>query len=209
MPLKTIAIVITAITLCHGKPQAHSADELSQRIQSGNTAAIYEAGRSGDSTLLPTLREELKKSRDDSERDALKLALGKLGDEHQLQQMYCRARKSWGLDLDKFTIEYIGGGFWIRTLAMTFDFDAHVEKMKQPQDSDLRYGLPSWFAMQELAYIVPNPPVKQDVFPTNEEHDAALQIWKVWIATHQQDIDKLQPNGKGVIFSEEGCHKLR
>jgi hypothetical protein len=148
------------------------------------------------------------KKKDYYNREPLINALAKLGDREQQQQIYCQTRKSFGVSGDLVNFEYIGGGFSVRLLNILLDSDAEFDKkLKQPIGGDVALTPPSWSALRQLPRIVPNPPVtKQDFFSTRER-DQAVQIWKYWIAGHQTEIDKLQPNGEGVIFTKAGCQR--
>jgi hypothetical protein len=200
-------LVIIALLSLTCSAQTRSRADLFLGIRNGDTAAIYDAGRTGDATLIPALREKLKQA-DRTERDALKMALGKLGDTHELQVFYCNARKSLGLQLDSRALEYIGGGFSIRLLGMLMDLDSEFKKAKLPESNDIEFDPPSWSALYELPRIVPNPPLKNGS-PSPEEHDQAVQVWRTWINSHSDEINQLQPNGTGVIFSKSACRGLK
>src|SRR5207253_187030 len=68
-----IAIIALLGLACSA--QSRSIAHLLEGIRNGDIASIYDAGRTGDPTFTPVLRDRLKQSDRDSERDALKMAL--------------------------------------------------------------------------------------------------------------------------------------
>ena len=202
-----IAIIALLGLACSA--QSRSIAHLLEGIRNGDIASIYDAGRTGDPTFTPVLRDRLKQSDRDSERDALKMAFAKLGDTHELQLFYCEARESFGLHISTRALEYIGGGYSIRVWAALMALDPEFEKAKLPDSFDVRSDPPSWLALHELPRIVPNPPIKRGSPSSLEEHAEAVQQWRAWIDSHSDEIDHLQPNGKGVIFSKSACRGMK
>jgi hypothetical protein len=189
--------------------QTRSVEDITRGIQRGDPESIHEAGRTGNQALLPGLRAELKEWDDDPIGDALRLALAKLGDTHELQRLFCRAERSVGQSVDSQTVEYVGGGFWVRTLATLLDRDAEFDKVKLPESFDTPFHEPSWLALMELPKLVANPPTKGEDFVSKEQRKEEIKLWHNWIDSHQAEIESMQPNGEGVIFSKAGCRQRK
>jgi hypothetical protein len=201
-----VGVTFKATSQTYSVSELHDLSELATGIQLGDSAAIYKAGQTGDSKFfIPVLRGRLKRSDNEGERDAIRMAMGKLGDTNTLQGFYCDAVKSLGLQVNPREIEYVGGGFWIRTLGALLDLDARFHKAKLPDTSDVRFNPPSYSALYELPRVVPKGPITQRDFLSPDEEQQAICVWKAWIASHEHEIDKMEPNGEGVVFSEKAC----
>jgi hypothetical protein len=146
-------------------------DTLIQGIQAGKPEAITEAGKSGNKTFVPYLKEELKHRRsqgaDPKLTEEVKLALARLGDTRQLQEFWCNALSedpSTGLHTP-LTFGQIGGWFSIQALQLflTPEGQTHWKKAYSRSggkyDNDVIQMPPTFDALETLPKIVPNPPV--------------------------------------------------
>jgi len=100
-----------------------------------------------------------------------------------------------------------GGWFSIRALqklllpAREVRWDRALKKMPP---SDMGLVSPGYLALDVLQRIVRNPPISQS------QHsllltEAQTKIWNEWIAAHQVELEKLEPIGDGVDFSDKAC----
>src|SRR5437868_6054202 len=105
MPNKSIFGLLIAWLLCgftmatsqESRWDAHGKSDqlLIQRIQAGDGAAIAEAGKSGNKLFIPYLKKELTDRRNLgtslSPIGSARVALAKLGETDQMQEVWCRA----------------------------------------------------------------------------------------------------------------------
>lgn len=226
MPRKQLIAAIVVLTVWCAlaqEQQPSSKEDLIQGISRGDTGSIYEAGRTGDPSYLPALREQLRKPKDEYAVLAAQLVAAKLGDPTQLQAVFCEIEETAGVDTDGWRkLRYIRGGFSVRTLATLFDRDPEfgkilkMKKLVRQRGStrgamdDILFLMPSDVALVLLPEFVPNPPWKGgDSVHGSKEHQEQLRVWRDWINTHPEEIDKMQPNGQSVIFSKAGCPKRK
>jgi hypothetical protein len=98
--------------------QSKADEDLIRRIQSGDGAAMAEAGKSGNRLFVPFLRQQLKKrNRHVDTVGAARFALARLGETDQLQEVWCRAitdDPKRGLENPVFELEQVGGWFSIQ-----------------------------------------------------------------------------------------------
>jgi hypothetical protein len=196
---------------------ANPGDEaLIQRIQVGDIKAIVEAGKSGKQLFVPYLRQKLNDSHSDV-RPAATLALARLGETQQLQEYWCLALNE---DPDKgqstpLIFEQIGGWFSIQALEKFLPPEGELHwkratdryEAKHP-GNDIQFPAPSYYALQTLPKVVPNPPAvgfTPAVISEVSERNREIKIWTDWIAGHKAELSKLEPTGEGVDFSDGAC----
>ena len=194
-----------------------SKDERIHRILLGETDVIDEAVRTGDTSLIPALRQRLNMETDQERRRYDQLALAKLRDRDTLQAVFCEIEEVAGVDTDGWRkLRYIGGGFSIRTLATLFDRDPEFgkilkkKKLSRQRGNDVLFLRPSEVALVLLPEFVSNPPWTGGyTLYGSKERQEELRVWHEWINTHGTEIEQVQPNGEGVTFSKAGCSKRK
>jgi hypothetical protein len=75
------------------------------------------------------------------------------------------------------------------------------------EDIDAATEGPAMTALRALPQIVPNPPVRGDEESVIINTQQSIHLWKTWIQSHRDELEKLKPNGKGVDFSDHACDK--
>jgi hypothetical protein len=218
IPVQTafVALVILASGQSQN-PRDSSADvnrsTLIQKIKSGNVEAIAEAGRSGNKTYIPYLRQQLTNSRDKgtnlSPAAQSRLALAKLGEADQLQDLWCDITYRYPTPLGP--LSYVGGWYSVRVLRLFLNAenDPVFERRQRKQDaSDLVYPPDSANALKTLTAMFPDGPpgsAEQWLLPAERQRD--VQQWNSWIASHTEELKKLQPGDNNVDLSLSACKK--
>ena len=189
--------------------------QLTEAIQQGNTGAISEAGRSGNRFFVPFLKRELTDRTHEFARSDARLALAKLGEKEELQEQWCRSisesTSTSGVYPPIESFGYIGGWYSFQALQKLLAPEGEIHwnraidkyEAKHP-GNDVQFLRPSYFALETLSKMVPDPPVK---FSPEVELNPNPQakIWEDWIAAHKDELSKLQPTGEGVDFSDSAC----
>ena len=202
--------------------QEQQNDKFIQGIQVGDPEAITEAGKSGNRVFVPYLTEELKhrkrvRGSDTKLIEALRIALARLGDTQQLQQFWCSSLTedpSTGLH-PTLIFGKIGGWFSIQALEvfLTPEGQTHWKKAYSrfggKYDNDVIQMPPTFDVLETLPKLVPNPPVGTPSSESRSQPEQLVKIWQEWIATHKEELSKLQPTGDGVNISENGCRNGR
>ena len=192
-----------------------------QKIQAGDAEAITIAGRSGDQRFVPYLKRELENHKAKGNRFAgswpTELALARLGQTDQLQEVWCRAitdDPKHGLWPSTYQLELVGGWFAIRGIEKLLTPEGLIrwhKPSKEEINSDA-HSMPFFVtALETLPKVVPNPPIiPVRVTPELDRQlspDWVTKIWQDWIAAHKDELSKLQPTGEGVDFSSDACKK--
>jgi hypothetical protein len=195
---------------------ANPDEALIQRIQAGDAAAMTEAGRSGNRVFVQYLQHELKdrRTQDGPARQAM-IALARLGETDQLQEVWCRAitdDPKRGLENPVFELEQVGGWFSIQGLEklLTPEGLVHWHKLSGKEKySDATVDPLNVRALRTLPKVVPNPPVRYSApteqFRAQTHTQEEMKMWQDWIAAHKDELSKLQPTGEGVDFSDSAC----
>jgi hypothetical protein len=192
-------------------------EKVIQGIHAGEIQAITEAGKSENKIFVPYLAEELKHRKRIPPTDAklietLRVALAKLGDTQQLQEFWCNSLTddpSTGLH-PALIFGQIGGWFSIQALQifLTPQGEAHWKeaygKWAGKNGNDAIQMPPSFDALDTLPKVVPNPPAKP-LTESQLKYGDLIKMWQDWIATHKDELSKLQPTGGGVDFSPNAC----
>ena len=214
--LPLVAVFVGVIISC-GEPiqdhnvvaaQTQSDETLVRRIQGGDSAAIAEAGKSGNKLYVPYLRRELTDRRDDgAPARRARIALARLGEIDQMQEVWCRAitdDPKRGLKPSTYELESVGGWFAIQGLEKLLTPDGLVKWHKpseKERNNDSLADPVSLTAFNALPKVIPNHPAQ---FP-DKEWNPQVKAWQDWIAAHKDELSKLQPTGEGVDFSNKAC----
>jgi hypothetical protein len=201
--------VVSGLPLA-SETQNKNDDILIQRVVAGDTSAIAEAGKTGNKIFVPYLKEELKDRRNYgtslSPIGVARLALAKLGERQQQQELWCLALTD---DPPLGDFGYVSGWYAIQALQEFFtpQGPSHsYRRVHKEKRQDFSYLPPRYSALKTLTELVPNPPAKFDpdaIAPSELERSA--KIWREWIAAHKDELSKLQPTGEGVDFSDKAC----
>ena len=186
-------------------------DELIQKIQAGDPAAIAEAGQSGNHVFVPYIRQAIKL--DSKTRDTAgpgRVALAKLGEPYQLQEEWCRAVSGNPHISYVAAIEELGNiGGWFAIQGLQIFLTPEGENLvrnftRKPRHiTDAMDPSPMQVALQTLPKTVPNPPIGS---PSSASGSLdPTKIWRDWIAANKDKLNKLQPIGGGVDFSDAAC----
>jgi len=185
------------------------------RIERGNQESLLSAGDTGYWELIPALKKRLSDPEsfdEEEEKTAIKMALAKLGDREQQQELLCklywsRPSESQTVALDQ--TPYVGGWYAIRIYRdlLTPAAAAWFAKAKlRFPEGDIALAEPRWWALSSFPRVAPYP------LPTGIDYGFNLaqmpdysQKWSAWIQQNQKRLKKLQPTGAGVDFSGRSC----
>ena len=185
---------------------------LIQRIRAGDGTAIAEAGGSGNRLFVPYLREAMKlDSKTVDTAGPARVALARLGETDQLQEEWCRAISGdpkIGFHAPIAELGIVGGWFALQGLQVFLTPEGAEIPFKaaprQKRVSHVMVDSPTYYALETLPAVVPNPPVQ---FNSGRQIGQQAKIWQDWIAAHKDELSKLQPTGQGVDFSPNACRK--
>jgi hypothetical protein len=183
---------------------------LADRIQKGDSVAILEAGKTGDSSFIPQLLAYRRKSgkRKDFQVIAVQLALAKLGQQPELQQVRCELLfGSPSVQYDAVgKLEYLGGWFSIEAVMHVLDNPEY----RGGYDGAGLFASPGSYASRKLSTIVPNPPAIESgiSLPSSAVDLGRQRQWKEWIESHQGSLSKIPPIGSGVETSPKVCKNV-
>jgi hypothetical protein len=188
---------------------SQSADEdLIRRIQSGDGAAMAEAGKSGNRLFVPFLRQQLKnRNKHVDIVGPARFALARLGETDQLQEVWCSASSGDPRENSAAVLNLglTGGWFAIRGLEifLTPEGQRHflTTPTKHKDARDIALLPPMYYALMALPGVVTHPPVQFD----DTQMEQQTKIWQEWIPAHDDELSKLQPTGDGVDFSDTAC----
>lgn len=167
---------------------------------------VEAAGNSGDKTFIPFLKAVLQSRKQDSQNwDRPQMALAKLGEQEQQQQIVCIFYRGDDYEAQNAGIRqlpYIGGWFSIRLyveMLANKQIYSHWGK-SEPHGSDAVLESPQGMALTYLPKLVPGLP------PLNEKDWKQTQRqWPEYIRKHEAELSQLGPTGEGVDFSGASC----
>jgi len=187
-----------------------------RRITGGSRESLLSAGETGYQELIPALKKRLADPESDDEpedKEALGMALAKLGDREQQQALLCELHtgnspEMQAVALDK--ISYVGGWYAIRIYGelLTPAAEARFTKAKlRFRDGDVALAEPQWWALSSLPKVAPYPlPPGIDYGFNLAEMQEYSQKWSAWIQQNGDRLKKLRPTGAGVDFSARSCN---
>lgn len=196
---------------------------LEGRILAGDLAAVQEAERSDDqiyvTSLMGYLRSATDRGRPPSPPETVaagRQALTNLITTRQLQAIVCQSISDEALMPVSDGFRVVGGWFGIRGLQMMLMPEAEarwhkaMRKTRREKASDVSYMPPRFQALQDLARVVADPPLRPDNLAVSPaEMEAATSVWVAWISLHTRELEKLKPTGEGVAFTEQACRRPR
>ncbi|MCU1331977.1 MAG: hypothetical protein JWM08_969 [Candidatus Angelobacter sp.] len=189
-----------------------------QLIERVNRETLLNAGDTGYHELIPALRKRLADTEmgdDPEDKDAVRMALAKLGDREQMQAMVCELHTGSPLEMQTVALEkvfYVGGWYAIRIYRelLTPAAKARFERARLREQGDLALSEPRWWALSSLLKVAPYPsPPGIDYGFNLAQMPEYSQIWLAWIAKNEGKLKKLQPTGNGVDFSGKPCQSIR
>lgn len=179
-------------------------------------AAILGAGKTGDTFWVPYLRQLLKakhKYYGDSYMFVTQLALAKLGEKDQLQEILCEL--DFGTNHITYNaihskLKYVGGWFSIRAMSDFLREGVKYQPLLKAGLTDFVQGPPNIEVLFELSNVVPNPPDfgTPSPFEKSAENVRIRTAWRDWIEQNHDTLQKLEPTGVGVEASEKTCKPL-
>lgn len=189
-----------------------------QRIEAGSRETILSSGQTGYYELIPALRKRLADTEmgdDPEDKDAVRMALARLGDREQMQALVCELQTGTSLEMQTVALDkisYVGGWYAIRIYheLLTPAAKARFDKARLREQGDLALSEPRWWALSSLLRVAPYPPPPGIDYGFNlAQMPEYSQIWLSWIAKNAGKLKKLPPTGNGVDFSEKPCQSIR
>jgi len=168
---------------------------------------LLEAGKTGDKSLIPALREHLAEEKDPYGKRFTRMALARLGDDDQLQYAACQQYDPEGSGL--VMLKYIQGWFSIAILRhmIAVDLEDRQHKKRSKQDKDFLAS--GYLAMLLLMDMVPNQPFGSEKDIRTDRIVESDQRWLTWLEDNEQLLRKMEPVGEKVILSRNFCKKFR
>ena len=190
--------------------QTSSAGTVAAGIQKGDEAAILEAGSSGDSSFVPQLRALQGKPGKYVNLRVIQLALARLGQTDQLQEIRCEAlfgSASVQYDAVSDKLKYVGGWFSIDSIAFLLDNANYRGARRDGRGLFQPMGI---YAVRTLPAIIPNPPEISAAMmvPGSAQEMQRERAWKDWIEAHKDSLSKIAPSAAGVETSSQVCRKV-
>jgi hypothetical protein len=184
-------------------------------IEGGYVEGLLSVGETGYWELIPALKKRLSDPESPNEEDekaAIKMALAKLGDREQEQELLCKLyqgspTESQTVALDQ--IPYVGGWYAIRIYRELLTPAAEIRFAKAKlrfREGDVALAEPRWWALSSLPRVAPYPlPAGIDYGFNLAQVPDYSQKWSTWIQQNKDRLKKLKPTGAGVDFSGRSC----
>jgi hypothetical protein len=190
--------------------------ELWERIiERGNRESFLSAGETGYQELIPALKKRLfdpESFDEEDEKTAIRMALARLGDHEQMQELLCKLRRSRPTEIQTVALDqisYVGGWYAIRIyreLLMPAAQARFAKEKVRSQKTDVALSEPRWWALSSLPKVVPDPlPPGIDYGFNLAQMPEYSQKWSAWIQENEDRLKKLKPTGAGVDFSGRSC----
>jgi hypothetical protein len=179
--------------------------------------AILAAGKTGDSFWVSDLKPFLKYARNKNQNlaelaPAAQLALAKLGEKEQLQEILCEADfGSASIQNHAITkLKYVDGWFSIKILLDLLEERPKYKELLRDSPGDEVF-VPQGYALEVLPEIVPNPPMAAPPrfwMAVPEKLAPQRQAWREWIEKNRESLAKLSPTADGMEASEKVCKPI-
>jgi hypothetical protein len=184
-------------------------------------SAVLAAGKTGDSFWVPHLKPFLKFARNrniDLTRlaDTTQLALARLGEPAQLQEIACEAEFG-NAEIQYLAVrskmKYVDGWFSIYIMARWLNEDYKPRYLLKSPPSDMVYNPPSQLALIALPELVSNPPLQAPsplwLATDNQEKLRPLRKgWREWIEVNRATLSALRPGIDDLDLSETTCKRV-
>lgn len=183
--------------------------------------AVSAAGKTNDPFWIPHLKPFLKYARNRNTglaalADAAQLALAKLGEHEQLQQIACEAEFGSPSVRDQvvnWKLQYVQGWVSISVLTAWIEEDHVFSALLTDHFGDVIYSRPQDLALKVLPEIVPNPPPYSsdphldDWIAQSDDQKlmAVRRAWREWIRENASSLRRLNPVDDGIDLSESTC----
>lgn len=182
---------------------------------------ILQTGRTDDSFWVPYLEPILKKKHRlglVNDAGAAQMALARLGQKEQLQEIGCEADFGSASSQNKAFAEklkYVQGWFSIQILKGWIDDSAKPTPLLVDRPGDQVFIGPQLKALEVLPEIVANSPFSAPIpigpwlLPQNQDKLTRLrQGWLEWISRNDDSLRKLTPSGEGLDLSPVTCRRV-
>ena len=186
-----------------------------QSIERGSWETLISAGETGYWELIPALKKRLADPEsfdEEEEKTAIKMALAKLGDREQQQDLLCKLFRSSPTESQNTALDqipYVGGWYAIRIYRDLLRPAAAARFIKAKlrfREGDVALSEPRWWALTSLPKVAPYPlPPGVDYGFNLAQIPEYSQKWAAWIQQNRDKLKKLQPTGAGVDFSGKSC----
>lgn len=184
-------------------------------IERGYAESLLSAGETGYRELIPSLKKRLSDPEsfdEEEEKKAIKMALARLGDREQQQELLCKLLRSSPTESQTVALDqipYVGGWYAIRIYLelLTPAAEGRFAKAKlRFREGDVALAEPRWWALSSLPRAAPYPlPPGVDYGFNLAQMPEYSQKWSAWIRQNRARWKKLQPTGAGVDFSGRSC----
>jgi len=190
--------------------QSDSPAALAARIQRGDGTAVLEAGNSGNISYVAQLLTLRRKPGKNVSLAQIQLALAKLGQRAELQEIRCEALfGSASIQYDAVTdkLKYVGGWFSIETISSVLN---NPDYRTFQRDAAGTFAPLGWYALKMLPVIIPNPPeiTGGDMVPGSPGNLSVQRAWKEWIEVHKESLGTIEPSGAGLETCSRVCSKV-
>jgi hypothetical protein len=145
------------------------------------------------------------------------LALAKLGETQQLEEIACEANfgsASMRDDVATHDLPYLKGWFSISLLSNWLNETYKADDLlRDKPGGDEVFLSPPELALKTLSKLLPDAPIPEPsplwVQTRNQEKLAPLrQAWRDWISQNEESLRKLAPSGDGVDSSRPACKRV-
>jgi len=238
---RALVVVLAAASVCFGQTP-HGELSLQVRVERGLqrsdlnsfqdaqkylpvsgyeiTIAILAAGKTGDTFWVPYLKPFLKYAHKKNSNlsdlaGAAQLALAKLGEPEQLQEIACEAEYGYA-SLQSSAVrklKYVGGWFSLNLFERWLDEPHSIVPLLNEPRGDAIYLGHREYALTELPRIAPNPAAEAPLpfylqTLAQEKLEPYRQSWREWFSTNGPSLRNLSPTGQGVDFTAATCKKV-
>lgn len=174
--------------------------------------AVHAAGSSKDPFWIPYLKPLDKKRERNGENigRAAQLALAKLGEAEQLQEITCEAdfgSPSMRDHVVRWDLPYLKGWFSIHLLTRWLDESYKEDDILHDRPGDQVFDTAHGLAVVGLSNLLPDAPIRKPAPGWSSDVDYApiRQAWREWIEQNEESLRKLSPTGEGLDISRPTC----
>lgn len=186
---------------------SQNSHDLTASVEAGDVDSILKAGSSGDRSMIPIIRKQLKSKKHEgggngpylSAAEAAHYSLAKLGETSDLKWLHCEVHsdKPNKIIYPRLNLKYVGGWFAINELVFLLD-DSRFKKAiaRDKKSVDVTLTPPSYYALEELSELLPEGPqtLRFDEERRSKDHQLHIQEWKAWIEEHKKSLQEREPS---------------